>query len=153
MTEPTLMSSAATPPVEEGEDRPRAVDVAEEVRLDDAAKVDDRRVFEPGEESDGGIVDPDVDPTEALECTTSQLVDSGLVGDVRRHMECLPTPPLAFHRNLTQRPLAACGKNDTRPLLGELERCCFPDAARCTGDDDDEVFHLFPHDCLLFDQR
>ena len=79
MIEPTLMSSAAAPPVEEGEDRPRAIDVAEEVRLDDAAKVGERRVFEPGEESDGGIVDPDVDPTEVLERATSQVVDSRLV--------------------------------------------------------------------------
>jgi hypothetical protein len=144
---------AATAPVEEGEDRPRAIDVAEEVRLDDAAKVDDRRVFEPGEESDGGIVDPDVDPTEMLQSTPSQVVDSRLVGDVGRHMECLPTPPLAFHGNVAERPLAACGKNDTGPLLGELERCCLPNAARGTGDNDDEIFHLFPHENLLLDQR
>jgi hypothetical protein len=116
---------------------------AEQVDLDDAplhitGDLTDRPV-----RHDGGVVHPDVQPTELGDSALGERVDRVGVGDVRRDGERPYTLGPAQLGDLLERSRGSCGEHHMRALLGEAGRRGAPDPAGGAGQNHDRAVQFY----------
>ena len=132
-----INEDAAVPVEEAGQGGVGPVQGSEQVHLDGASVQVERRVLERAEYAGAGIVDPDIDPAEALLRRPRQSLDRLRIGDIGWHRQGRRSEPGAFLGQPFERfPAPGC-RHDMGAGAGEGEGGGAADAARRAGDDDD----------------
>src|SRR5262245_1055340 len=96
-----------------------AVDVAEQVRLDDLPIGRLGAVLAAREHQHGSVVYPTVDPAKSLDRAAGERADLPFIRHVRRYSERLYAALFARARDLFQAPFAASGEDDRGAVTGE----------------------------------
>lgn len=91
---------------------------------------------------DAGVVDQDVEATEAGERGGQRGVDGGLVSHVHGQRQCIGQAP--GHRLRPRR--VDVGHDDRRAVGGHGTGDGFPDPTRRAGDEGDLIGEIDPHD-------
>ena len=112
-----------------------AVDDAFQVDVDDACMVGQRDLVEFADGADAGIVDPDVDASEARHGRGAQGFHGGRIGDVGGDDQRLPARRLHLRRDLVEDGGAARGQHHVGAHRPKFQGDAAPEAARSAGHD------------------
>jgi hypothetical protein len=115
------------------------VDLAEQIRLEHAAKRLRGRVLEVPVEDHAGVVDPHVDPAKPLDRAARERLNRGLLAHVGGDGDRLGSPGGAVGTDLRKRARTARGENQAGTSRGHRLRRGLTDAARGAGDDNDGI--------------
>jgi hypothetical protein len=119
--------------------------LSEQVRLDDGSEDVGGYVFEAPVDDYPGAVDPDVQPTEAIDRAPGQLGYLCFLTDVGRKPQGFGPARVAFVRDLLERWLRARGERQSRAASREGQRGGTSDSARGAGDHHDAIAQVASH--------
>lgn len=129
-----------------GQGRMARVEDAREVGPDDLVPLRRRHLFDAGKLTDAGVVDQEIEATEARDGRLDQLLGGGVITDVGgKRLDAART--VTFDRPLGcgQMPRVAAGDRDVGALGRERARDRQPDTARPASDDRDPIPQCVGH--------
>jgi hypothetical protein len=124
----------------------RAVDDAPEVDVEQPSRIFLADFLEPAPDGQPRVVDPRVEPAEALDRFPGEVVHLRAVRDVAHDGMRLPASGVDAVHDVVERLAAARRKHDLGALLRSALGGAQADAAGGAGDDDDLVFQLLEFD-------